>query len=108
MRRIENSDALVWACRNDTNLFKDVKVDREGTIFRRDHAGKIASGMALTAGSGMAAGAVVAGVPGALVGAGVGAGISTVMLLKQDRQMELPQDAKVTFWLTEPLTVGMQ
>ena len=64
--------------------------------------------MALTAGSGMAAGAVVAGVPGALVGAGVGAGISTVMLLKQDRQMELPQDAKVTFWLTEPLTVGVQ
>jgi len=92
----------------DTNLFKDVKVDQEGTIFRRDHAGKIASGMALTTGSGMAAGAVIAGVPGAVVGAAVGAGVSTVVLLKQERQMELPQDAKVTFWLTEPLTVGIQ
>jgi hypothetical protein len=90
----------------DTSLFKDVKIDREGTMFRRDHAGKVASGMALTAGSGMAAGAVIAGIPGAVVGAGVGAGIGTIVLLRQDRQMELPQDAKVTFWLTEPLTVG--
>lgn len=90
----------------DTNLFKETKVDREGTIYRRDHPGKVASGMALTTGSGMAAGAVVAGVPGALIGAGVGAGVSTVVWLKQDRQMDLGPQTKVTFWLTDPLTVG--
>jgi len=104
-------DGTVYRLRGqviDTNLFKDVKVDREGTILRRDHAGKVAEGMALTAGSGMAAGAVIAGVPGAVVGAAVGAGVSTVVLLKQERQMELPAEAKVTFWLTEPLTVGVQ
>lgn len=102
-------DGTVYKLRGqaiDTNLTKDVKVDREGTLLRKDHAGKVAEGMALTTGSGLAAGAVIAGLPGALVGAGVGAGVSTVVLLKQERQMELPADAKVTFWLTEPLTVG--
>jgi hypothetical protein len=90
----------------DTSLYKEVKVDHEGTIVRRDHAAKTASTMALATGSGAAAGAIIAGVPGALVGAGVGAGVSTVVWLKQDRQTALPAETTLTFSLTQPLTFG--
>ena len=90
----------------DTSLSQEVKVDEEGTILRRGHPGKTAATMGLTAGSGAAAGAMIAGVPGAVVGAGVGVGVSTVVWLKQDRQVDLPGETKVTFWLTEPLMVG--
>jgi hypothetical protein len=88
----------------DTDMFKIVRVDREGTIYRRDHAGKTAGTFALTTGSGVAAGAVIAGVPGAVVGGAVGAGISTIVWMKQDRQAELPSETKIIFSLTEPLT----
>jgi hypothetical protein len=91
----------------DTNLYRETKVDREGTILRRDHAGKTAAAVALPIGSGLAAGAVLAGVPGAVIGAGVGAGVSTVVWLKQDRQADLPLNTKITFSLLEPLTVGV-
>jgi hypothetical protein len=90
----------------DTNLVKEVKDDREGTIFGRDRAGKTAAAVALPVASGAAAGAMIAGVPGAVVGAGVGAGVSTVVWLKQDRHAELPVDTELTFSLVEPLTVG--
>jgi hypothetical protein len=90
----------------DTDMFKVVRVDGEGTIHRRDHAGKTAGTMALATGSGAAAGALIGGVPGALIGAGVGAGVSTVVWMKQDRQAELPSETLITFSLTEPLTVG--
>lgn len=90
----------------DTDMFKVVRVDREGTIYRRDHAGKTAGTFALATGSGVAAGAVIAGVPGAVVGGAVGAGISTIVWMKQDRQAELPSQTKITFSLTEPLTIN--
>lgn len=90
----------------DTDMFKVVRVDREGTIYRRDHAGKTAGTMALTTGSGVAAGALIGGVPGAVVGGAVGAGVSTIVWMKQDRQAELPSETTITFSLTEPLTVG--
>ena len=90
----------------DTNMFKVVRVDREGTIYRRDHAAKTAGTFALATGSGAAAGAMLGGVPGALIGAGVGAGVSTIVWMKQDRQAELPSETLITFSLTEPLTVG--
>jgi hypothetical protein len=90
----------------DTDMFKVVRVDREGTIYRRDHAAKTAATMALATGSGAAAGALIAGVPGAVIGAGVGAGVSTIVWMKQDRQAELPSETKIVFSLTEPLTVG--
>jgi len=90
----------------DTDMFKVVRVDREGTIYRRDHAGKTAGTVALATGSGAAAGAMIGGVPGALIGAGVGAGVSTVVWMKQDRQAELPSETTITFSLTEPLTVS--
>ena len=92
----------------DTDMFKVVRVDREGTIYRRDHAGKTAGTMALATGSGAAAGALIAGVPGAVVGGAVGAGVSTVVWLKQDRQAELPAETKIVFSLTQPLTVGVE
>ena len=92
----------------DTNLLRETKVDREGTIIRRDHAGKTAATFALAAGSGAAAGAVIGGVPGALVGAGVGAGVSTAVWLKQERQANLPVETRITFSLTAPLVVGVE
>jgi len=90
----------------DTSVFKEVKVDDEGTLIRRDHAAKTASTLALPVAAGAATGALVAGVPGAVVGAGVGAGVGTVVWLKQDRQAVLPLNTEVTFSLIEPLTVG--
>ena len=90
----------------DTGLTKQLKVDREGTILRKDHAGKTVATMALPIGAGAAAGAIVAGPPGALVGAGVGAGVSTVVWLKQDRQMEIPGKTGIVFSLIAPLKVG--
>ena len=90
----------------DTNLYRETRVDREGTIWRRDHAASTTAAFGLTTGSGAAAGAVFGGVPGALIGAGVGAGVSTAVWLKQDRQTDLPVNTKVTFSLVEPLVVG--
>ena len=90
----------------DTDMFKVVRVDREGTIFRRDHAAKTAGTIALTTGTGAAAGALIGGPPGALIGAGVGAGVSTVVWMKQDRQAELQSETKITFSLTAPLTLS--
>jgi hypothetical protein len=90
----------------DTSMYKEVRVDQEGTILGKDHAGKTAATLALTTGSGAAAGAVIAGVPGALIGAAAGAGVSTVVWLKQQRQASLPAETTITFSLTQPLTVG--
>jgi hypothetical protein len=88
----------------DTSMYKEVKVDNEGTIKGKDHAAKAAATMGLATGAGAAAGAVIAGVPGALVGAAAGAGVSTIVWLKQDRQADLPANTRVTFSLTEPIT----
>ena len=91
----------------DTNINKTTKVNNEGTILRRDHKKEDIGILALSTGSGAAAGALIAGVPGALVGAGVGAGVSTVIWLKQDRQAEIPRGTQVTFELNRPLVVGV-
>jgi hypothetical protein len=87
----------------DTDSWGDTRVDREGTILRKDHGKATAATTSLSAGAGMAAGAVVGGVPGALIGAGVGAGVSTVVWARQDRQADLPKDLGVVFCLTEPM-----
>lgn len=92
----------------DTNLYHSTKVDREGTIIRRDHAGETAAVFALSTGSGAAAGGLLGGVPGALIGGGIGAGVSTAMWLKMDRQTELPAGTRVVFALTSPMVVGGQ
>ncbi|MDE3104032.1 MAG: hypothetical protein KGK08_02555 [Acidobacteriota bacterium] len=86
----------------DTDQEHD-KLTSEGTVTHRDHPKENAGVLALTAGSGAAAGALMAGPAGALVGAGVGAGVSTVLWLKQDRQAALPQGSMLVFSLVEPL-----
>jgi hypothetical protein len=89
----------------DTDSWDDTKVDSEGTILRKDHGKATAAVTSLSAGGGMAAGAVMGGVPGALIGAGVGASVSTVVWMRQDRQADLPKDLGVVFSLTEPMRV---
>ncbi len=90
----------------DTDQYGTTKVDEEGTIRRRDQGLKTVAVFALAAGSGAAAGALIAGWPGALVGAGVGIGVSTVVWLKQDRQAEVPGGTKLVFQLTKPMVFG--
>jgi cytochrome b len=87
----------------DTDSWNDTKVDHEGTILRKDHGKATAATVSLSAGGGMAAGAIVGGLPGALIGAGVGVGVSTVVWMRQDRQADLPQGLGVVFCLTEPM-----
>ncbi len=92
----------------DTDMYKLVKVDREGTISRRDHPKETLAVLGGVTGSGAVAGAVFGGAPGALIGAGIGAGVSTAWWLKQDRQTALPADTKIIFSLTNSLTIGAE
>lgn len=92
----------------DTDLDHALRIDNEGTILHREHRKEEASVMALTVGSGAAAGAIIAGVPGALVGAGVGAGVTGVLYLKEDKQAELPHGTIVTFELTRSVGFGQE
>jgi hypothetical protein len=89
----------------DTDRWDAMKVDGEGTILRRDRTKKTVAAIGLSAGGGMAAGALMGGLPGALIGAGVGAGVSTAVWLKEDRQAELHKNLGVVFSLTEPMSV---
>jgi hypothetical protein len=89
----------------DTDRFDITSIDSEGTILRKKHPKRTAAVISMSAGSGLAAGALIGGVPGAVIGAGVGAGVSTVVWLKQDRQAELNKDLGVVFSLTEPMSV---
>ncbi len=90
----------------DTDQFAETKVDAEGNILRKDHAGQTLAAMSLATGGAAAAGGVIAGPPGALVGAAVGAGVSTVVWLKQDRQTHLPQETLLVLGLTQALPVS--
>lgn len=89
----------------DTDQYAHTKVDTEGNIVRKDHAGATLAAMSLTTGGAAAAGAVIGGGVGALVGAGVGAGVSTAWWLKQDRQTHMPKESLVVIELTEPLAI---
>jgi hypothetical protein len=101
----DGSQYLLHARVIDTDSWDDTKVDSEGTILRKDHGKATAAVTSLSAGGGMAAGAILGGVPGALIGAGVGAGVSTVVWARQDRQADLPKDLGIVFSLTEPMRV---
>ena len=92
----------------DSELYKSTRVDEEGTLIKKDHAGKTAAVIGLSTGASAATGAVLGGWPGALIGAGVGAGIGTVMWLKKDRQTEMPVDTKMVFSLNSPLVIGAE
>jgi len=82
------------------------KVDREGTLKRKDRTKQTLAIAALTTGGGAAAGALIGGGVGAVVGAGIGAGTSTVMWLKQDRQAVLAPDTRLVFSLTAPVPLN--
>jgi hypothetical protein len=82
------------------------KVDREGTLKRKDRTKQTLAVAALATGGGAAAGALIGGGVGAVVGAGIGAGASTVMWLKQDRQAVLAPDTRLVFSLTAPVPLN--
>ncbi len=95
----------------DTSQHNVTRVNEEGTILRRDHIKGTLAAMSLTTGGAAAAGAMVGGVPGALIGGGIGAGVSTVWWLKQDRQEVIPQNTEIVFSLNvpmvlQPMTIG--
>jgi hypothetical protein len=90
----------------DTDQDQVTRIDREGTLLRRDHIKSTLAVMSLTTGSAAAAGAVLGGGVGAVVGAGIGAGASTIWWLKQDRQLEVPEHTSLVFDLTEPLPLA--
>ncbi len=87
----------------DAGQERNVRVNEEGTIVRRDHAKETLAIVTATTGSAAVAGALIGGGVGAAVGAGIGAGISTVLWLKQDRQEALPRNTPLTFSLTRPI-----
>jgi hypothetical protein len=90
----------------DTSQHNVTRVDREGTILRRDHVKGTLAAMSLTTGGAAATGAVFGGVPGAFIGAGIGAGVSTVWWLKQDRQEVVPENTSIIFSLSTPMIVA--
>jgi hypothetical protein len=90
----------------DSDLYDSTKVDDEGTIIRKDHAGKTLAVMGLTTGAAAATGGLIAGAPGALIGAGVGAGVGTALWLKQDRQTEIPAGTHIVFSLNRAILIG--
>lgn len=90
----------------DTSSWQNTRVDDEGTIIRREDLKGVVEAGGLATGGAIAAGALIAGVPGALVGAGVGAGTTAIVWFKQDRQARLPKDLGVIFSLTAPLSVN--
>jgi hypothetical protein len=81
------------------------KVDREGTLVRKENVKENIAAMSLATGGGAVAGAMIGGGVGAVVGAGVGAGLSTVLWLKQDRQATLSKDVDLVFSLTVPMVL---
>lgn len=88
----------------DTDQTSRAKVDREGSLVRRDHPKETLAAMGLAVGGATTAGAMLGGGVGALVGAGVGAGAGTIVWLRQDRQASLPANAVLVFSLSSPMS----
>ncbi len=87
----------------DTDQTRHTKVDREGSLIRRDHPKETLAAVGLATGGGAAAGAVIGGGVGAAVGAGIGAGAGTILWLKTDRQEVVPEQALLVFSLTQAM-----
>jgi hypothetical protein len=87
----------------DTDRYKEVRVDSEGTIVQRNWTKRSATEVGVATGSSAVVGAVIAGPPGALVGAGVGAGAGTVLAVKQSHHEVLPKGTEIVFCLTVPM-----
>lgn len=82
------------------------KVNDEGTITGGSHTARTVTTFGASTGSGLLAGAVIAGAPGAAVGAGVGAGVGTILWLKEDRQQTLPEGTELVFSLNRPMELA--
>lgn len=87
----------------DSDRLNNTAVDSEGSLVRKDHPKETLAVIGATTGTAAVAGALIGGGVGAVVGAGIGAGASTIVWLKQDRQADLPADARLIFSLTEPM-----
>lgn len=87
----------------DTDRLNHTAVDSEGSLVRKDHPKETLAIIGATTGTAAVAGGLLGGGVGAVVGAGIGAGASTIVWLKQDRQAELPADARLIFSLTEAM-----
>ncbi|HEX4020754.1 MAG TPA: hypothetical protein VHX63_06395 [Acidobacteriaceae bacterium] len=81
------------------------KTDSEGNIVSTDNGKRTLAEGALMSGGGAAAGALIAGVPGALIGAAAGAGFVTAHWLLANHQAVLPKNSEVVFGLTEPMSL---
>ncbi len=92
----------------DSDRLNNTDVDREGSLVRKDHPKETLAVIGATTGVAAVAGAMVGGGVGAVVGASIGAGASTLVWLKQDRQAELPAEARLIFSLTEPMAMQPQ
>ncbi len=89
----------------DMSSRKHTKTDDEGDIVSKDNGKKTLAEGAVTAGGSAATGAMIAGVPGAIVGAAVGAGYVTAHWLFENHQAVLPKNSEVVFGLTEPMSL---
>lgn len=89
----------------DINPHSGSKTDSEGDVVSQTHGKRTVAEGALSASAGLTAGAMIAGVPGALIGAAAGAGVVTAHWLFSDHQAVLPKDSEVVFGLTEPMSL---
>lgn len=89
----------------DLSSRKTNKTDSEGNILSNDSGKKTVMQGAMAAGGSAATGAMIAGVPGALIGAAVGSGIVTAHWLLENHQAVLPKNSEVVFGLTEPMSL---
>ncbi len=89
----------------DMSSRKNTKTDNEGNIVSKDNGKKTLAEGAVSAGGSAATGAMIAGVPGAIVGAAVGAGYVTAHWLFENHQAVLPKNSEVVFGLTEPMSL---
>lgn len=81
------------------------KTDNEGNVVSKDNGKRTLAEGALMSGGGAAAGALIAGVPGAIIGAAAGAGYVTAHWLLENHQAVLPKNSEVMFGLTEPMSL---
>lgn len=89
----------------DISNRNSTKTDDEGNVVSKDNGKRTLAEGALISGSGAVAGAMIAGVPGAIVGAAAGAGYVTAHWLLENHQAVLPKNSEVVFGLTEPMSL---
>ncbi len=89
----------------DMSSRKNAKTDDEGNLITKDHTEKTMVEGAVAAGGSAATGAMVAGVPGAIVGAAIGVSLTTAHWLFENRQAILPKNSELDLGLTAPMSL---